>query len=104
MPLRSFQRPQATQSSFPEQPKYGAKSMEPAHWRIDDQKSLEAAVSEGWPVPPSNAPLTNTASAVPDRVTNLDAAKDHQSPVVTLIPAATRRIPRHRSPGRAEST
>jgi hypothetical protein len=67
MTLSIFQQPQVTRSDSPEEPTCGAKSKELDQQRIDDRKSLEAAISEGWPVPQSSAPVANAKPQRPYR-------------------------------------
>jgi hypothetical protein len=57
MTLSFFEQPQVIQSASLERPKDGVQSAELDQRRIDDRKSLEAAVSEGWPVPQSSDEL-----------------------------------------------
>jgi hypothetical protein len=67
MTLSYFQQPQAIRSGSPAQPKAGARLEELDHRRDDDRKSLEAAVSEGWPVPQPGARVANPRSRQPYR-------------------------------------
>jgi hypothetical protein len=55
---------QASRSPAPAQPKPGATPEELDQRRNDDRKSLDAAVSEGWPVPQASSPV---ATARPQR-------------------------------------
>jgi hypothetical protein len=67
MTLSFFQQPQVTRSGSPEQPECDAKSKELDQWHIDDRKFLEAAISEGWPVPRRSARVANARSQRPCR-------------------------------------
>jgi hypothetical protein len=64
MTLTYFQQPQVIGPVSPEQPKGGANLKDVDQRRVDDRKSLEAAVSEGWPVP---QPSARVASVKPQR-------------------------------------
>jgi hypothetical protein len=65
MTLSYFQQPQVIRSSSPAQPKTKSEELDQRH--LDDRKSLEAAVSEGWPVPHSSAPVANAKPQRPYR-------------------------------------
>ena len=67
MTLSYFQQPQAIRSSSPAQPMGGARLKELDQRRADDRRSLEAAVSEGWPVPQPSARVANARPQRPYR-------------------------------------
>jgi hypothetical protein len=50
-PDSHVQQPEIMRSGSPEQPKGGVGSEKSHRWRAEDRKALDAAVSEGWPVP-----------------------------------------------------
>jgi hypothetical protein len=62
-----FQQPQVFRSRSPEQTKSDLGSAELDQRRVDDRKSLEAAVSEGWPVPRPGTRVANTRPQRPYR-------------------------------------
>lgn len=62
-----FQQPQVFRPGSPEQTKSGLSSAELDQRRVDDRKSLEAAVSEGWPTPQSRARVANLKPQRPYR-------------------------------------
>jgi hypothetical protein len=67
MTLTHFQQPQAIRSSSPSQAKGDDTSAELDQRRVDDRKSLETAVSEGWPIPQPSARIANPRSQRPYR-------------------------------------
>jgi hypothetical protein len=62
-----FQQPRALRSGSPEQTKTGFSSAELDQRCIDDRKSLDAAISEGWPVLQPRARAANPRPQRPYR-------------------------------------
>jgi len=62
-----FQQPQAFRSGRPEQTKIDLSSAELDQRRADDRKSLDAAISEGWPALQPRARAANPRPQRPYR-------------------------------------